>query len=96
MLPEVPGILTGKEVAATADHIASWQLRSGMIPWFPGGHADPWNHVEAAMALSVGGRRSEAEQVARRGPSSITSGYTSSGSRSSARGMPSCSLPTET
>ena len=23
-----------------------------MIPWFDGGHADPWNHVEAAMALS--------------------------------------------
>ena len=29
---------------------------SGMIPWFPGGHADPWNHVEAAMALDLGGR----------------------------------------
>src|SRR5438270_5237935 len=32
-----------------------------MIPWFPGGHADPWNHVEAAMALALGGRRAEAE-----------------------------------
>ena len=30
---------------------------TGMIPWFPGGHADPWNHVEAAMALALGGRR---------------------------------------
>ena len=28
---------------------------TGMIPWFPGGHADPWNHVEAAMALDLGG-----------------------------------------
>ena len=26
-----------------------------MIPWFPGGHCDPWNHVEAAMALTVVG-----------------------------------------
>ncbi len=36
---------------------------TGMIPWFPGGHADPWNHVEAAMALAVGGRRAEAERA---------------------------------
>ena len=26
-----------------------------MILWFDGGHGDPWNHVEAAMALDVGG-----------------------------------------
>jgi hypothetical protein len=32
-----------------------------MIPWYPGGHADPWNHTEAAMALVIGGRRQEAE-----------------------------------
>ncbi len=61
MPPEVPGILDGDAVQLTADHIADWQLRSGMIPWFPGGHADPWNHVEAAMALAVAGRRNEAE-----------------------------------
>ncbi len=36
MLPEIPGVLTSAEVGATADHIASWQLPSGMIPWFPG------------------------------------------------------------
>ena len=36
---------------------------TGMIPWFPGGHADPWNHVEAAMALALGGRRAEAERA---------------------------------
>ena len=34
-----------------------------MVPWFPGGHADPWNHVEATMALTVGGRRAEAERA---------------------------------
>jgi hypothetical protein len=37
--------------------IASVQLPNGMIPWFPGGHADPWNHTEAAMALVLAGRR---------------------------------------
>jgi hypothetical protein len=61
VLPTVPGILSAPEVAATAESIASVQLASGMIPWFPGGHADPWNHVEAAMALDVAGRRVEAE-----------------------------------
>ena len=55
------GVLTGADVAATTDSIAAVQLGDGMIPWFPGGHADPWNHVEAAMALDVGGRRGEAE-----------------------------------
>ena len=34
--------------------------RTGMIPWFDGGHCDPWNHVEAAMALTVAGLRDEA------------------------------------
>jgi hypothetical protein len=48
------------ELHATADAIAEVQLPGGMIPWFPGGHADPWNHVEAAMALSAGGRLEEA------------------------------------
>ncbi|MEZ5246427.1 MAG: hypothetical protein R2707_15100 [Acidimicrobiales bacterium] len=61
MLPDIPGVLSAQQVRDTADHIASWQLDSGMIPWFPGGHADPWNHIEAAMALVIGGRRAEAE-----------------------------------
>src|SRR5262245_48459834 len=62
-LPEVPGILSAHQLAVTIDGIAEWQLPNGMIPWFPGGHADPWNHVEAAMALSLGGRRAEAERA---------------------------------
>ena len=43
-------LLNDQEVEATVDSIAEIQLPNGMIPWFPGGHADPWNHVEAAMA----------------------------------------------
>ena len=34
-----------------------------MIPWFPGGHCDPWNHVETAMALDVGGLHAAAERA---------------------------------
>ncbi len=54
-------MLSAPELCATVDSIAEVQLRSGLIPWWPGGHADPWNHVEAAMALATGGRRHEAE-----------------------------------
>ena len=53
--------LTAAELAATVGSIAAVQQGDGMIPWFPGGHGDPWNHVEAAMALDAGGRRAEAE-----------------------------------
>jgi hypothetical protein len=55
--------LTPAQVESTADWICSIQLPSGMIPWFPGGHADPWNHVEAAMALVLSGRNREAERA---------------------------------
>ena len=56
-------ILTPAEVAATIDTIAEVQQPSGLILWYPGGHADPWNHVEAAMALALGGYRAEAEHA---------------------------------
>lgn len=55
--------LAPAEVAATGAWIANWQLPSGMIPWFPGGHADPWNHIEATMALCVAGRLADAERA---------------------------------
>ncbi len=62
-LRDVSGIVGASDLHATVDAIAEWQLPSGMIPWFPGGHADPWNHVEAAMALTLGGRHAEAERA---------------------------------
>ncbi len=40
----------------TADYIAGLQLPSGALPWFKGGIVDPWDHVEAIMGLSIGGR----------------------------------------
>jgi hypothetical protein len=62
-LADVPGSVTAAELQQTVDAIADWQLPSGMVPWFPGGHADPWNHVEAAMALTLGDRHLEAERA---------------------------------
>lgn len=58
-------LLTPDELWATGAWIASVQLPSGMVPWFPGGHADPWNHTEAAMALAVTGHIAEAEAAYR-------------------------------
>ncbi len=60
-LLSIDGVVTADELTSTVDAIAEWQLDSGMVPWFPGGHADPWNHTEALMALMLAGRREEAE-----------------------------------
>jgi hypothetical protein len=62
-LPEVAGIITRAQIAQTVDAIASVQQPDGNIPWVPGGHTDPWNLVEAAIALDVGGRFAEAERA---------------------------------
>jgi hypothetical protein len=62
-IPDLPGVLSCDEVVASAEHLASLQTASGMIPWWPGGHCDPWNHVETAMALDVAGLHLEAEHA---------------------------------
>jgi hypothetical protein len=59
-LPELPGIVSAAQLAQTAAHIAGEQHPDGLIPWFAGHHADPWDHVEGAMALTVAGLRDEA------------------------------------
>ena len=51
------------ELRTTAQWIASLQTPTGMIPWFAGGHCDPWNHVETAMALDVMGLHAEARRA---------------------------------
>jgi len=45
----------------TAAYIDRVQLASGAIPWFQGGTLDPWDHVESAMGLSIGGYHQQAE-----------------------------------
>ncbi len=52
--------LRPSQVFTTCASIARVQRTDGMVPWAPGLHADPWNHVEAAMALTVGGFVEEA------------------------------------
>ncbi len=47
-------------VAQQCDYIEKVQQDDGAIAWFEGGHLDPWDHVEAAMALTIGGRTSQA------------------------------------
>ena len=47
----------------TVDYILRTQLPDGCIPWFVGGKADPWDHIEAAMGLTIGGELSAARRA---------------------------------
>ena len=61
----VPGVLSAEELARTARFVADCQAPDGQIPWYPGGHCDPWNHVEAAMGLTVCGHHEAARAAYR-------------------------------
>ena len=52
-----------ERLRSTVDGIARVQHADGCIPWVPGGKTDPWNLVEAAMALDVGGRHDDAARA---------------------------------
>ena len=54
-----PDVLTPAQLATTVDSVAAAQQDCGALPWHDG-HTDPWDHVESAMALVVGGRLAEA------------------------------------
>jgi MMP endo-(1,4)-3-O-methyl-alpha-D-mannosidase len=47
----------------TVEFILSCQQHDGSIPWFEGSYADPWDHAEAAMGLSIGGKWDAAEKA---------------------------------
>jgi hypothetical protein len=64
-VPYVEGVLSAAQVAETAASIVAMQESSGAIPWTTGEHVDIWNHVEAAMALLVGGEVAAAERALR-------------------------------
>jgi len=64
-IPSLTGVATEADMLATAESIAGVQRPDGMIPWFPGGHCDPWNHIEAAMALTACGFDAEADRAYR-------------------------------
>lgn len=54
-------VLTPEALTATATAIAAVQEPDGAIPWYAGGHTDPWDHLECAMALDLGGLEDAAE-----------------------------------
>ena len=62
-VPWVQGVLTAADVAETAASIARMQEPCGSVPWTTGEHTDIWNHVEAAMAMLVGGQVEAAERA---------------------------------
>lgn len=49
----------------TVEFILETQQSDGSIPWFEGSYADPWDHAEAAMGLSIGGEHTAAENAYR-------------------------------
>lgn len=64
MIPSEPtGALSPAQIDETAAAIAAVQQPDGAIPWYRGSYVDPWDHIEAAMALDVAGRHAEAEQA---------------------------------
>lgn len=67
-MPEVPAVepvMDAARVRRTAASIAAVQEPDGAIPWASDQHVDVWNHVEAAMALLVGGEVDAAERAYR-------------------------------
>jgi len=48
-----------------AEYISRTQLPSGAIPWFQDGIADPWDHIECAIALDLCGRHEQAKNAYR-------------------------------
>jgi hypothetical protein len=59
------GLFPEEYLRPTVDFILRSQEDSGAIPWFHGGHLDPWDHVEAAMGLSIGGEHHAAVRAYR-------------------------------
>jgi hypothetical protein len=51
------------DIAAIAEFIARVQKGDGEIPWSDGGKTDPWDHIESAMGLTVGGYVEEARKA---------------------------------
>ncbi len=62
MRTKISGSLTSRaiDVNAVAERIAMTQRETGEIPWCDDKKTDPWDHVEAAMGLSVAGYLREA------------------------------------
>ncbi|HPI94139.1 MAG TPA: phenyltransferase domain-containing protein [Deltaproteobacteria bacterium] len=57
------GLVLPIDIAGLASSIAGTQRESGEIPWHEGGKTDPWDHVEAAIGLTIGGYYEEARRA---------------------------------
>ena len=57
------GLFPSEFLRPTVEFILQTQQENGEIPWFEGGYADPWDHVEAAMGLSIGGEYDAARKA---------------------------------
>ncbi|MGD2096718.1 MAG: phenyltransferase domain-containing protein [Desulfobacterales bacterium] len=51
------------DIGEVASFIVRTQRSDGEIPWAAGQKSDPWDHIESAMGLSVGGYNKEARQA---------------------------------
>jgi len=51
------------DIDTLAASIAQVQRDTGEIPWYTGGKTDPWDHVESAIGLSIGGYFEEARMA---------------------------------
>lgn len=57
------GLFPQEFLRPTVQFILDCQRDSGEIPWFEGGYTDPWDHVESAMGLSIGGELEAASKA---------------------------------
>ncbi|MEE8430758.1 MAG: phenyltransferase domain-containing protein, partial [Candidatus Desulfatibia sp.] len=51
------------DIDSVAVLIVNTQKENGEIPWCRGEKTDPWDHVEAAMGLCIGGYIKEAQRA---------------------------------
>jgi len=51
------------DIAAVTRRIAATQKENGEIPWSDGDKTDPWDHVEAAIGLTIGGEYDRARKA---------------------------------
>ena len=56
-------IRESKFYSSSVDYILEVQNQDGSIPWEKGKKLDPWDHIEAAMGLSIAGNKVEAEKA---------------------------------
>ena len=56
---------SSEQFAATGQWILDRQEAGGVLPWVPGGKFDPWDHVHAAMGLTLVRRHEEARAAFR-------------------------------